>query len=168
MSRKPHIRWTPEMDGIVRAGWRNGAMTIPEIANRLGIHTCSVRRRAKVLGLGKKSDEHERGLGILKRNDPERFERRLEDMRQKITELWASERKRQRLGLRRKTRLHLPVNVWTRSDTNRRHKALKLGYIVPVHTDIANRWVLWYDDETRRSERFERNSVNAGFKIQPL
>ena len=80
----------------------------------------------------------------------------------------ADERKRIRLGLRRKTGIHLPPDNYTRSQLNKRYHALKRGYIIPDRTDLANRWCVWYDDDTERAEKFEKNLAKVGFKVLPL
>lgn len=97
-------------------------------------------------------------------------------------------RERQRewhMRMNRQTRLHLMsgqqtnrcmnvrIRPFTKSQISRRFKAVKLyGYIVTeghqARDHDPERYVIYYDEETRRSAKFEANSVKEGFTIKEL
>jgi len=86
-------------------------------------------------------------------------------------EMIRKERRRMELGLTRKTKLTVVVmRPYTRSQTAHRSNALKRGYIVSADCSEqgGERWIIWWDDETDRSERFERNLVKDGFRVERL
>ena len=55
---------------------------------------------------------------------------------------------------------------------NHRYNAVKkYGYVVldlrHPDSDPSDRWLIYYDNDTRRSTRFERNLLRDGFKVLP-
>jgi hypothetical protein len=115
-----------------------------------------------------KSDTYRHPYAVMREEHPRKYrqicKRKSEDRKRVMEE----ERKRIRLGLRRKTRLHLPVNNYSIRELSRRYYALNRGYIVADRTDIEHRRVIWYDEDTDRGERFERNAVKDGWCVEPL
>lgn len=72
-------------------------------------------------------------------------------------------------GLPRKTRLRVAVmNPYSRNQVNRRYLAQRRGYIIAddCSEGSGNRYVIFYDENTTRSEIFERNSIKDGFRIE--
>jgi len=114
------------------------------------------------------SDTYRHPYTVLKEEHPRKYRQVCKRKSESKKRLIEEERKRIRLGLRRKTRLHLPVNKWTTSQLQRRYNALKHGYIIPDGQDYENRWCVWYDEDTQRGEIFERNLLKDGFKVLPL
>ena len=81
----------------------------------------------------------------------------------------AKEKRRILYGLERKTNLKVVVMTpYKRSQTAHRHNALKRGYL--LDTDCSEgqpgRYVIYYDDETQRSEKFEANCIKDGFTFK--
>ena len=115
-----------------------------------------------------KSDTYRHPYAVMREEHPRKYrqicKRKSEDRKRVIEE----ERKRIRLGLRRKTRLHLPVNNYSTRECRRRYYALNHGYIVADRTDMEHRRVIWYDDDTDRRERFEQTAVDDGWSVEPL
>ena len=115
-----------------------------------------------------KSDTYRNPYTVMREEHPRKYrqicKRKSEDRKRVIEE----ERKRIRLGLRRKTRLHLPVNNYSTRECSRRYYALNHGYIVADRTDMEHRRVIWYDDDTDRRERFEQTAVDDGWSVEPL
>lgn len=70
------------------------------------------------------------------------------------------------MGLTRKTRWHVVMNKFTISQKNHRHQALIKGYILPDGHDLKNRYVIWWDEDTKRGERFESNLARNGFDVK--
>ena len=61
-----------------------------------------------------------------------------------------------------------PLRRYTANQIGRRRKAVKLGYI--LHPDKSDegghRYTLYYDESTRRGDKFERASWRAGFEVK--
>ena len=85
-------------------------------------------------------------------------------------EVIRKEKLRMAYGLDRKTRLPTVVICrFTRSQTSHRFNARKKGYIIPEDCSEMGdtRYVIWYDDDTKRSRIMERNLIKDGFKVLP-
>lgn len=115
-----------------------------------------------------KSPDYVHPLTRMKKEHPKRYKELMKEKAERRRADIADERKRIRLGLRRKTGIHLPPDNYTPSQLNKRYNALRRGYIIPDRTDLANRWCVWYDDDTERAEKFEKNLAKVGFKVLPL
>ena len=102
----------------------------------------------------------------LKQRDPKAY---AENMRLKSDlrkEMIRKEKRRVIYGLERKTSLKIVViNPYTRSQTCHRHSALKRGYLLDEDCSEGQpgRYVIYYDDETQRSAKFEANCIKDGF-----
>ena len=119
-------------------------------------------------------EEYRQGLrestyGMLKRTDPKRYQAVKEKRSQNRREMIAKEKRRMIYGLERKTNLKVVVmNPYTRSQTAHRHNALKRGYLLDMDCSEGQpgRYVIYYDDETQRSARFEANCIKDGFTFK--
>lgn len=109
-------------------------------------------------------------LRRLKEKSPRKYGRLMKKRSEQRKELIRNERMRAKWGLPRKTNLTIaPVQPYTRSQANRRYYAKKTyGYILAMdHTEgSGHRFVIYYDDDTARSEQFERNGRKAGFRFE--
>lgn len=106
---------------------------------------------------------------ILKRTNPEKYKAWLEKRSQYRRESIRKEKMRIIYGLKRKTRLNfLALCPYKRSQIHHRHNALKRGYLLDEDCSEGSpgRYVIYYDDETQRSEKFEQNCMNDGFEIK--
>ena len=118
----------------------------------------------------RKCQEGYHPLKAMKENHPRKYKelcrRRSEDRK----ELIAKERRRMDIGLPQRSRLHVPVYKYTRSQVNQRRNAqLKYGYVVgDMHEFSGERWTIYYTSETKRSSRFEKNLNKNGFAIKEL
>ena len=105
----------------------------------------------------------------LKQRDPKAY---AENMRLKSDlrkEMIRKEKRRVIYGLERKTSLKIVViNPYTRSQTCHRHSALKRGYLLDEDCSEGQpgRYVIYYDDETQRSAKFEANCIKDGFTFK--
>lgn len=100
--------------------------------------------------------------------------RRYAEIRRKITESRMNtirmERARMLFGLPRRTRLTIVVmQKYTKSQTSRRYNARQRGYILAddCSEGSGSRYTIYYDSRTQRSDRFERNLINDGFRLEP-
>ena len=83
-------------------------------------------------------------------------------------ELIRKEQMRELYGLPRQTRIRMPMKKYTRSQTCHRCNALKRGYFVMADCSeqSGERYNIYYDNDTMRSEKFEQNLVKDGFTIK--
>lgn len=102
----------------------------------------------------------------IRMDDPKRYRMIMRRSGKNRSELIRKERLREIYGLPKKTKLHLPLTPYTRSQTTHRHNALKRGYLLnPDIKDMKDRFVIFYDSETERSEKFEKNLIKDGFTV---
>lgn len=125
-----------------------------KLASMMGIDRTTLTRIAKRLGLTKSHAYYQAKNELLS----EQAKRLIE-----------KERKRDSWGLTRHTKYHLPQKPFTRKELMRRHKALEKGYVLSpdLTDDGGKRHTIFYDNETKRSPRFEANCLLAGFQIKP-
>ena len=72
-------------------------------------------------------------------------------------------------GLPRKTKLtNVVMQPYSQSQRSRRYSAMKKGYIIAEDCSegSGSRYVIYYDNNTSRSQLFERNCIKDGFKIR--
>lgn len=124
------------------------------------------RRRWKEYRQGLRESTYE----ALKRRDPKRYEavRQMRSMNRR--EMIAKEKRRIIYGIKRKTNLKVVVmKPYTRSQIHHRCNALKRGYLLDVDCSEGQpgRYVIYYDDETQRSAKFEANCIKDGFTFMP-
>ena len=122
------------------------------------------RRRWREFHEGKR----ESTFGALKRRSPKRYEEAIRKLSASRKELIRKEQLRADYGLERKTRLNMiVVYPYTRSQIHHRNYALKRGYLLDEDCSegTEGRYVIYYDAETDRSEKFERNCKADGFSF---
>lgn len=125
-------------------------------------------------GVRRRWEETRQGLRetpaqMLKRTNPKKYKEWMEKRSQERRESIRKERMRIIYGLERKTRLKAVVMTpYTRSQTAHRHNALKKGYLLDedCREGQPGRYVIYYDDDTKRSERFEKNCIADGFRFE--
>lgn len=129
---------------------------------------------ATLQGARRRWEEYRQGLRestyeALKRRDPKRYEavRQMRSMNRR--EMIAKEKRRIIYGIKRKTNLKVVVmKPYTRSQIHHRCNALKRGYLLDVDCSEGQpgRYVIYYDDETQRSAKFEANCIKDGFTFK--
>ena len=105
----------------------------------------------------------------LKQRDPKAYEANLRLKSELRREMIRKEKRRIIYGMERKTSLKVVVmKPYTRSQTQHRHNALQRGYLLDEDCSEGQpgRYVIYYDDETQRSERFEKNCIKDGFTFK--
>ena len=105
----------------------------------------------------------------MKRENPKKYQAIKERRSQQRKEMIRKEKQRVVYGLERKTRLKVVVmKPYTRRQVHHRHSALQRGYLLDEDCTEGQpgRYVIYYDDETQRSEVFEQNCIADGFRIE--
>lgn len=129
---------------------------------------------ATLAGIRKRWEEYRAGLRestyeTLRRRDPKKYQSVKEMRSQNRRELIEKEKRRIIYGLERKTNIRVVVmKPYTRSQTHHRHNALLRGYLLDedCREGQPGRYVIYYDDETNRSEKFEKNCIADGFRFE--
>ena len=116
--------------------------------------------------------KREHPIEKMKREHPRKYRNITKRRSESRRELWRKEKLRDIYGLTRQTRLRLVQQPMTTSQTNHRYNAVKkYNYIVLdvqcAGSDPSDRWLIFYDGNTRRAPRFERNLLRDGFKVLP-
>lgn len=101
-------------------------------------------------------------LTICRERDPKRYARLMRERSEGRRELLADERRRARLGLPQLTGVN--VGRYTKRQICQRHSAVRRGYLVGDPRGDERMMIFW-DGETERAERFERNLAASGFVV---
>lgn len=104
-----------------------------------------------------------------KRKHPRKWKASLKKRSENRRELIAKEKRRMIYGLERKTAIKVVVLCpYKRSQIHHRCNALKRGYLLDEDCSEGSpgRYVIYYDDKTERSARFEDNCIKDGFTIK--
>lgn len=104
-----------------------------------------------------------------KRKHPRKWKASLKKRSENRRELIAKEKRRMIYGLERKTAITVVVLCpYKRSQIAHRCNALKRGYLLDEDCSEGSpgRYVIYYDDKTERSARFEDNCIKDGFTIK--
>lgn len=105
----------------------------------------------------------------LKRRDPKAYAENMRLKSEQRKEMIRKEQRRMVYGMERKTKLKIVVlKKYTRSQTHHRHSALQRGYLLDMDCSEGQpgRYVIYYDDETQRSAKFEANCIKDGFTFK--
>lgn len=163
------------------AGWRaikrRQAKAVAKTNRKNG---CYDRKRghapseATLEGNRRRWEEYRKGLrespqDTAKRKHPKLWKASLKKRSEDRKEMIAKEKRRIIYGLERKTSLKVVVmKPYTRSQIARRHNAMKRGYLLDADCSEGQpgRYVIYYDDETERSAKFEANCIKDGFTFK--
>lgn len=124
---------------------------------------CARRWEEERLGI------RENGILRMKRENPKKYNEMIRKRSEERKESIRKEKMRLLYGLERKTKLRPVVLVpFKRSQAHHRRSALLRGYILTEDCSEGNpdRYIIYYDKLTERSERFEKNCLQDGFKIR--
>lgn len=105
----------------------------------------------------------------LKQRDPKAYAENIRLKSEQRKEMIRKEKRRIIYGMKRKTKLKVVVlKKYTRSQLHHRCNALKRGYLLDVDCSEGQpgRYVIYYDDETQRSAKFEANCIKDGFTFK--
>lgn len=105
---------------------------------------------------------------IMKRTNPRRYQQWMQRKSEERKQSIRMERMRMKWGLPRKTRLKSVVmQPYRRSQVAHRFNAQRRGYILAdtCEEGSGHRYTIYYDNNTPRSEAFEKNCIKDGFRI---
>lgn len=105
---------------------------------------------------------------IMRRENPRKYRRWMERRSEARKETIRKETRRVLYGLERKTQIRLVMCKYTSSQANHRYNALRRGYFVmeDCSEQSGERYNIYYDQDTERSPRFERNLLKDGFTLK--
>ena len=111
--------------------------------------------------------KREHPIKAIKRKNPRRYKKMMQKRSEERKETFRKERRRELYGLERKTKLHLPMTKYTKRQVSHRYNALKRGYYVMLDCSEGSgeRYNIYYNEDTKRSQYFERNLINDGFNV---
>ena len=107
-------------------------------------------------------------IHAMKQEDPKRYQKYMQRKSEVRKEAIRKEQMRVMYGLERKTNLiNIVMRTYTRSQTSHRYNALRRGYFVmeDCSEQGGERYNIYYDEQTTRSEKFERNLIADGFQV---
>ena len=107
---------------------------------------------------------------VLKRTNPRKYRQWMQRRSEERKEIIRKENRRMVYGLPRQTRLKCIVMCrYTKRQVSHRYNALKRGYIILQDCSDAGgeRYNIYYDDQTQRTDIFERNLIKDGFHLAP-
>jgi hypothetical protein len=116
-----------------------------------------------------KAGKREGILEMIKRTDPERYDRLMQQRSESRKELIRKERRRVLYAMERKTKLiSVVMKTYTPSQIHHRHNALRRGYLLDedCREGQPGRYIIYYDRHTHRSAKFEENCIKDGFTFQ--
>lgn len=125
-----------------------------------GIHRRFARERAGLIENAQKR---------MKRENPDKYKTWMEKRSIQRKECIRKEKMRVMYGLERKTNLKVVVMCpYKRSQIHHRVNAMRRGYVLTEDCSEGNpdRYIIYYDKDTKRSERFEENCRKDGFSIK--
>lgn len=105
----------------------------------------------------------------LKQRDPKAYEENIRLKSELRKEMIRKEQRRIIYGIERKTKLKVVVlKKYTQSQKHHRHSALQRGYLLDMDCSEgqSGRYVIYYDDDTVRSAKFEANCIKDGFTFK--
>ncbi|MBR7126852.1 MAG: hypothetical protein IKC86_09730 [Prevotella sp.] len=112
--------------------------------------------------------KREHPIHAMKHDDPKRYQQYMQRKSKVRKEAIRKEQMRVMYGLERKTNLiNIVMSKYTRSQTAHRYNALRRGYFVMSDCSEhgGERYNIYYDEQTTRSEKFERNLIADGFRV---
>lgn len=108
-------------------------------------------------------------MKAMKAKNPRKYKKTLQRRSEERKALIAKEKKHIRWGMSQSTGLHLPFDIFTKSQISHRYNALKRGYLLGDMAEFSGeRYTIFYDKDTKRSPRFEQNCINDGFRFQSV
>ena len=109
-------------------------------------------------------------MKALKRKNPRRYRRIMEQRSEHRKALWQKERFRVYNGFEQHTKLRVPYAPYSKRQTYFRNTAKRMGYVPGNKSNPAERFVIFYTENTQRSALKERNGLKIGltFEYRPF
>lgn len=116
-----------------------------------------------------RSERYKHPSLILKEKNPRLYRKKMDERSRTRKELIGKDKWRVSVGLEQTTRINLPQFNYTKKEVNRRFLAKRRGYILGDYSErYGERFTLYFDKDTNRTELFEKNCMADGFKIMEL
>ena len=111
--------------------------------------------------------KREHPIAKMKREHPRKYRLWQKRKSEERKELARKERLRMKYGMPPKTKIKVLSNPYTKTQVMHRCNALRRGYFYAEDCSEGGgyRYDIYYDDNTQRNERFEKNLVKDGFKV---
>ena len=107
-------------------------------------------------------------MKVLKKKNPRKYRRILEQRSERRKELMHKERIRVDWGLGQQTNLHLPYDPYGKRRTSFKSTCRRAGYIPGNARIQSERWIIYYTPDTIRGAIREQHGTALGFKFEPL
>ena len=107
-------------------------------------------------------------MKALKQKNPRKYRRVVQQLSEARRELIRKERIRVNWGLGQDTNIHIPYDPYGKKQKNFRHTCQAVGYIPGNAHDPAERWKIFYTQDTKRGTIREQHGTALGFKFEPL
>ena len=107
-------------------------------------------------------------LTELKKKNPRKYRRVLQQWSEARKELVRKEKIRVEWELGQDTKIHIPYDPDGRKRSIFKNTCKAVGYIPGNAHDPAERWKIFYTPDTKRGRIRERNGEKLGFKFEPL
>lgn len=107
-------------------------------------------------------------MKALKQKNPRKYLRVVQQWSEARRELIRKERIRVNWGLGQDTNIHIPYSPYGKKQKNFRHTCQAVGYIPGNAHDPAERWKIFYTQDTKRGTIREQHGTALGFKFEPL
>ena len=116
-----------------------------------------------------RSERYKHPSLILKEKNPRLYRKKMDERSRTRKELIGKDKWRVSVGLEQTTRINLPQFNYTKKEISRRFLAKRRGYILGDYSErYGERFTLYFDKDTKRTELFEKNCMADGFKIMEL
>lgn len=106
-------------------------------------------------------------MKALKRKNRRKYNKCIERRSEARKELMRKERLRVDWGLGQHTNLHIPYDPYGRKRCTFKNTCKQVGYIPGKAHDPNERWIIYYNNDTKRGVTREQHGVALGFKFLP-
>ena len=107
-------------------------------------------------------------MKALRKKNKRRYDRICEQRSERRKELMRRERLRVDWGIGQNTNLHIPYDPYGRKRCTFKNCCKQVGYIPGKAHDPSERWVIYYNEQTKRGELREKHGIALGFKFEAI
>ena len=114
-----------------------------------------------------RAGKRESGWARICREEPQRAEVLRRQRRETMTEVWRRAKRNHLYGIRDNYKLHAVAVPYTKWQSNLRYEAANAGYwwAEDLSDEGGYRYNIYWDNDTERNERLERNLLHNGFTV---
>ena len=102
------------------------------------------------------------------RKNKRRYQLLMQKRSEKRKELIRKERIRVDWGMEQNTNIHIPYDPFGKRRISFKSNCKRVGYIPGDSRIQAERWTIYYDENTKRGAIREKRGIELGFKFEPL